>query len=909
MEKHLWQTLSPMLDQALDLDGDERDEYLGAVRVHDPAAAAALQDLLAAHDRLRSSDFLETSAIPSGDVRGVLEGQTIGAYTLVRPLGMGGMGTVWLANRSDGRFEARVAVKLVNLAVFDAAARDRFTREGTLLARLTHPHIARLYDAGVTSAGQPYLVLEHVDGARIDVYADRERLDLAARLKLFEQVADAVAHAHANLIVHRDLKPSNILVDAAGQVKLLDFGVAKLMEDESGADGTLATRTASALTPRYAAPEQASGGTVTTATDVYALGVLLYELLTGGHPTIRRETDPVAQMRALAEREPARLADAMRVLAEDKAAAVRVAASRRSSIERLRRSYEGDLETVVAKSLKKSPAERYPTVAAFAEDLRRYRHNEPIKARPDSLSYRAKKFVVRHRLGLAAGAGATLALIAGAAMAIVQARESTRQRDLALAELRRAEATNDFSAFLLSAATPATGKPISNADLLARGEALIGKRFARDPELRVHMLLTLADRYDANQQFDARARVVKRAFEESRSLANPGLRAMASCVWAVQFAEKGEYKQALALLDEALPVVAANSDYAGYEGRCRVAESMAAAIANDSTRAVSAAERAVAVESQRGAAPGREFEPLSVLANAYMRSYRYDAANRTFARAVAALEAQGLEATRDGAILLNNWSVMLQETGQMLAAAEASARAVRIAEAIDSENGATLSLLSSYGNALAAIGEYDEAARVLDRSIVQARGAGSPRRLAMILNYAITAASEAGHLERAASLLAEAQQVLKADASATAYSRGLIDGAAARVALARGDAPRAVELADRAVTILKTATPNQASLPSTQVLLARALNAAGRPRDALGPAESSEAAIRARLGGVEHSFLLGHALIEIAAARAALGEHDAARSALSSGMDHLNATVTPKARIIQRARTLQQDLR
>ena len=234
-DKAQWDPLSPLLDRALDLEPAERSSFLADVRRDDPDAGMALERLLAEHDQVLVSAFLEGPPMDAG-VPASLAGQTVGAYTLERPLGMGGMGMVWLARRSDGRFEGNVAVKLVNLALLDPAGQERFRREGTLLARLSHPHIARLLDAGVTPAGQPFLILEYVEGSRIDHFADEHRLSIDARLAIFLQVADAVSHAHANLIVHRDLKPSNILVDAHGQVKLLDFGIATLIDSGSAAE-------------------------------------------------------------------------------------------------------------------------------------------------------------------------------------------------------------------------------------------------------------------------------------------------------------------------------------------------------------------------------------------------------------------------------------------------------------------------------------------------------------------------------------------------------------------------------------------------------------------------------------------------------------------------------------------------
>ena len=225
----LWVKLSPLLDRALELDPQPRAIFVAAVRADDEEAGSALEQLLKEHERVIESDFLEVSTITGGEPTS-LAGQTVGAYTLERPLGMGGMGTVWLARRSDGRFEGSVALKFVNFAVLDRGGQERFRREGTLLARLSHPNIARLLDAGVTPSGQPYLVLEYVEGTQIDEYAKQHRLPWSERLELFLQVAAAVAHAHANLVVHRDLKPSNVLVDRRGQVKLLDFGIATLAD-------------------------------------------------------------------------------------------------------------------------------------------------------------------------------------------------------------------------------------------------------------------------------------------------------------------------------------------------------------------------------------------------------------------------------------------------------------------------------------------------------------------------------------------------------------------------------------------------------------------------------------------------------------------------------------------------------
>src|SRR5580704_4830751 len=273
-----WQALSPYLDEALAMTEQERSLWLSSLRSQNQDMGEQLEMLFREHRALSEEGFLEKSSVGLPRSPG-LEGQTLGAYTLVSQIGHGGMGSVWLAQRSDGRFERQVAVKFLNIALMGKGGEERFKREGSILGRLAHPHIAELIDAGVSRAGQPYLVLEHVEGDHIDRYCDEHKLEIKERIQLFLDVLAAVAQAHANLIVHRDLKPSNVLVRNDGQVKLLDFGIAKLLEGEGQIrESPLTLEGERALTPEYAAPEQLKGETVTAATDVYASGVLLYVL-------------------------------------------------------------------------------------------------------------------------------------------------------------------------------------------------------------------------------------------------------------------------------------------------------------------------------------------------------------------------------------------------------------------------------------------------------------------------------------------------------------------------------------------------------------------------------------------------------------------------------------------------------
>lgn len=412
-----WTALSPVLDELLDLAPESRPAHLARLRDTDATLAEDVEALLAQEASLDSQRFMAGPALPPPPG---LAGQTLGAYTLERELGRGGMGQVWLARRTDGRYDGQVAIKLLQTGLLGHGDADRFEREGRILARLDQPHIARLIDAGVGDGGrQPYLVLEYVDGLPIDRHVQQHGLSVRQCLQLMADAAEAVAHAHARLILHRDLKPSNMLVRADGQLKLLDFGIAKLLDEPAqGAAGELTQRAGAAFTPSYAAPEQLQGEEVTTATDVYALGVLLYELLGGGHPTAGEATTPLQRLQAAVEHVPLPLSQqVLRAGGPD--------AARRA------RALRGDIDLIVAKALKKRPAERYANAAELADDLRRCLAHEPIAARPDHWLYRSRRFVRRHRMGVAAGAVALGAVLAGAAVAVVEARHAQAQREQA----------------------------------------------------------------------------------------------------------------------------------------------------------------------------------------------------------------------------------------------------------------------------------------------------------------------------------------------------------------------------------------------------------------------------------------------------------------------------------------------
>jgi non-specific serine/threonine protein kinase/serine/threonine-protein kinase len=415
----LWRRLDQLFGEASELPAPDREEWLNALAPEDQPLAAELRSLLAAHDR--GGDFLQAAVEQAeralgGGPEPELLGRRIGAYRLVRLLGRGGMGAVYLAERADEAFRQRVAIKLLPWALATAEARHRFQLERQTLARLEHPHIARLLDGGETADGLPYLVMEYVDGEPIDQFCQRQDLDLVRRLRLFREVCGAVAHAHRNLVVHRDLKPGNILVTADGAVKLLDFGIAKLLpgaETDETLPLTLAGRLL--LTPLFASPEQVRGEPVTTATDVYALGLLLFRLLVGAHPYRFATESPVEVVRVVCDQPPPRPSVAA------------TAGTAGLGLPALRRRLRGDLDNIVLKALRKEPERRYASVEALAEDLRRYLEQLPVRARPDTPGYRAAKFARRHRLGLAAAALIAASLLGGLLATARQARIAERR--------------------------------------------------------------------------------------------------------------------------------------------------------------------------------------------------------------------------------------------------------------------------------------------------------------------------------------------------------------------------------------------------------------------------------------------------------------------------------------------------
>ncbi|WP_462114526.1 serine/threonine-protein kinase, partial [Lysobacter xanthus] len=471
MDPARWLRLSPHLDELLELEPDARSGRLSEIAGDDAELAAELTKMLALEDG--RDDFLaEPAIVPKALLR---EGSEVGPYRLEQLLGEGGMGQVWRASRADGLYQRRVALKLLRPGLTDDNLRLRFARERQILARLAHPHIAGLLDAGVSGEGVPYLALEYVEGEPITRYWQRLDVPLDARLRMFRQVCAAVSHAHANLVVHCDLKPSNILVTRDGQVRLLDFGIAKLLD--GGAPRIDHTRTgARAFTLHYAAPEQIRGAPVTTMTDVYSLGVVLYELLTGNKPyRLKRQSDAEWE-EAILSVDPVR--PSQRLLREAELKGDRFD---RQQLRRRARRLMGDLDNIVMRTLCKSPEDRYPSVEALSEDLARHLDGRPVQARPQGLLYVARKYLRRHRWALAGG-------VAAVAFVAIAVGVTWRQSREAVDEAHRAQAMRDFIASVFEKA--AESRDAGGVDLRSLLDAAVergDRELAREPAAQAEL--------------------------------------------------------------------------------------------------------------------------------------------------------------------------------------------------------------------------------------------------------------------------------------------------------------------------------------------------------------------------------------------------------------------------------------
>lgn len=497
--------LHALFQAALQQPTAEREAWILRACPGEPAIAAELRAMLEAdaaaagileqplHAIARDLGLLHAEA-PDDRV-----GERIGPFRVTELLGRGGMGMVYRAERIEGDFAQIVALKLMHTGQLGADKHARFLLERRILARLTHSNIAHFIDGGIDVKGEPWFAMEYVIGQPLPQWCDGRRLTLDNRLRLLLNVCSAVELAHSHLIIHRDIKPSNVLVDATGQVKLLDFGIAKLL-DEGDATAQATATDARLLTPEYATPEQVRGDPVTTATDIHALALLMYELLCGQRAFGTRSSSPFDVQREILEKDPPAMTAALaRTSANTPDQARQIAVLRQLDVASLSKRLRGDLQHIVSKALRKEPAQRYRTVAAFADDIRHYLASEPVAAAGGARNYRARKFLQRHRVGVTAAIAVLLALIAGLAGTLWQAHRANSEADRAEAQTRTAVATRDFLVAVFKSASPdqTLGKPLSPRDMIDISAKRAAVELASQPSVQVDFFNALGDIYVA----------------------------------------------------------------------------------------------------------------------------------------------------------------------------------------------------------------------------------------------------------------------------------------------------------------------------------------------------------------------------------------------------------------------------
>ena len=770
-----WRLIEELFAEASSRSADEQAAWLRSACA-DEEIRAAVERLLLADSESEGTDLVETAvrAAVEGLARGGSRvGTVVGHWRLLREIGHGGMGTVFLAERADGRYQGSVAIKFLRGGFASPERRSRFLAERQILADLEHPSIARLIDAGELPDGTPYFVMEFVDGDGITRYAQAHQLGLSARLQLFRRACEAVQRAHESLVVHRDLKPSNMLVTAEGTPKLVDFGIAKLLDvdragvTETGAAGRL-------LTPAYASPEQITGKRVTVQSDVYSLGVVLYELLAGDNPFTAAGRDPIAVEHMVLEHTPAPPS---------------VAAERAWS-----RELKGDLDTIVLKAMHKDPARRYTSVAALTEDLRRHADGEPVLARRDSWGYRAAKFVRRNRAGVAAGAGVLLLV---AALTVLHTLRLSAERDRQRLAAQQAGQVSDFLIDLFTASDPnrAQGREITARELLDRGSLRLDSAAIGDPELRSRLGGVIGKVYFEIGRFAAADSTLSRALALRRSVVPQGDSVTADILDALSFVKE-------------------------ENGHAAAADTSAAA--------------AVAIRRRAGVATMPLSLSLNRQATARRRLGDYVVAESLFR---ASLEIRERLLGPDHAMvadLLSDLSLLVQDRGRNEDALRMQRRATEIRERrLGPDDPSTYNSYHNMAWMLGALERYPEAEswtrRALDAG-TRVLGADNPRVLMTMVNYV-------GFLT-AMKRYAEADSVAREAAESLGRLRGAelrlaaVQRLWAEVKSALGEHDAAISLAR---TALATNLRMRAAHPYTQIYartLGIVLAAGGRTTDA-----------------------------------------------------------------------------
>lgn len=760
-----WSEISPLLDEAMELRGSARESWLADLERRAPELGSHVRSCLGQVADLTERKFLEDPIrryLPPG-----LEGRAFGAYTLERPLGFGGMGTVWLAHRSDGRFEGQVAVKLLNAALVGHPSEQRFAREGRVLARLQHPNIAHLLDAGVEGDRQPYLVLEYVRGEPIDKYCKRHDLGIEQRIRLFLDVLSAVAHAHSNLVVRRDLKPSNILVTGHGEVKLLDFGVAALLSGGGDHVTPLTHHMGPGLTPGYASPEQLLGHPITTATDVHSLGVVLFELLAGRRPT---DTSDEAKTNA----------EVIRLTLETDAPRLSEVASN----TQWRRSLRGDLDNIVAMALRRTPGERYRTAEAFAQDLRHYLALEPVSARPRSFGYRTAKFVQRNRVAVASVCAVVIAVIVAGGFSFWQMIQANEQRRLAEDQAMRAEFARDFAEFVLTDAG-ATGRPFTTSELLLRAEQAIQNYGSPDSPMAIEQVIKLGMLFARLGRYRKALQLFGNAHTRALAGNHAELGWQSACELGRMHHYAGRLRQSVALLDGAIDELRLQAPDSPALIECLEQKSDLELTRQDVASAIEAAEASVAqAERLFPRARMHQVSPRVQLAISNRAAGNLRIADDLLRDTFELLEELGRERTANAMLLYSTWGIVKADIGDIVGAVQLIEEGLGIGHALSGEADVDQWVSVTYARRLVWLNRLDDAERSFSNALRRSSGEEDAEMQAGALLGLLSVSRARGDLEAARAARDRAAQFIQTNLPPEhaaqvnlAFESGLLDAA------------------------------------------------------------------------------------------------------------------------------------
>ena len=880
-----WQRLSEFLDEALELtDPVERARWLASLEQQDADMAAQVARMLAAQSRQGYAEFLATPLATPDPLPaiGSLAGRTVGPYVLEAEIGRGGMGSVWRARRADGRVSGLVAIKLLHAAWLGRDGEARFRQEGNLLARLDHLNIARLIDAGILDDIYPYLVIEYVDGLPIDEYCERENLGIEARLQLFQATLAAVGHAHSHLIVHRDIKPSNVFVTSGGVIKLLDFGIAKLLDDAD--DGAALTKTGlRALTPEYAAPEQLLGQAVTTQTDIYALGLVLYLLLTGRNATPQDAQGTAHLVRAIIDEDAARASTAVEDLGR-------------------RRALTGDLDNILAKALKKAPEERYSNASAFSDDLRRFLSHEPVTAGPDTVRYRVSKFVRRHRGAVATTALTGMALLLAIVITTTQWFEARHQRDIARVQLQRAAAFGDLVSIVLNESGHA-GEALTTGQLLERGEKLVRSEFASSDDLRSQLLFTLARLYAHVGATDKQRVLYRESYELATRSGDVGLIALSGCAAAAADAASGLGKDAAQRIDQLLARLPRDAENDEVRAGCLNFASTVADFAGDGTAALADAEQAdqLLANSQSGT-EWEKVDTMIFLADARRAAGQLGAADQTYARVAAEFQRIGVEDSGFAATLYNNWGILLVNLGLPVRGVQLfdRERAIDQGYSLNDAFSAT-----AYASALVPLGRAADAREILQAALNRAIQIGNHRSAAMVQMGLARVNSELGDLDRSDRFLAELEPVLRDMLPPGHEAFGALHQIKSQNFAKRGDYIAALNEATLALGIFSAHPGLMYRAAAVHESMAGILLAMKNLPQAHAEVLQARNTFNAAFGPDAKSYYLGRTWLTEAKIDEVSGERQNARSAAEAAYQHFVASVGETHPLTEEAKALR----